>query len=456
MAGIGFELRRLSRSKSYFGLLRAYFYAGTIGSGPWVLSILAILIVGFLSIRIVVPPKAVAQFQVTVTWLIATSLIYTGAMQLAFTRYTADRLFEKRNDDIVPSLNAVLLTVLVPGFVLALAAIVWLVPGTSVAYRLTILTTFELLSAVWLLTVLLSGLKHYRALVLLYAAGYGTGVGVGLALRPIGLEGLLIGFLTGQALLLIGMLLLILHRYPSKRFFDFNFLSRRRLKPWLLFAGLFFNLGVWVDKFLFWIWPPTSEPIIGNLRASSIYDTPIFLAYFTVIPGMAVFLLRMETDFAGAYNRYFDAIRHGGALSTLRGYRREMISSAKEGLYDILKVQGVTLFFVIALGYRLLDAVGLTSLYAPLLNLDSIGVALQVLFMASLNVLFYLDHLFEAAMLTLLLFLANLGFTIATLYLGPFYFGYGFSGAMLIAALASLAVTDRALNRLNYETFMLR
>ena len=50
MAGIGFELRKLLQKESYFGLFQAYAYAGIISSGPWVLSIVGILFVGFLSI----------------------------------------------------------------------------------------------------------------------------------------------------------------------------------------------------------------------------------------------------------------------------------------------------------------------------------------------------------------------------------------------------------------------
>ena len=46
MAGIGFELRKLLNKRSYTGLLQAYAYAGIISSGPWVLSIVGIMLIG--------------------------------------------------------------------------------------------------------------------------------------------------------------------------------------------------------------------------------------------------------------------------------------------------------------------------------------------------------------------------------------------------------------------------
>ncbi|MEQ1668845.1 MAG: exopolysaccharide Pel transporter PelG, partial [Sulfuriferula sp.] len=95
MAGIGFEIKKILRRDSYLSLFTAYAYAGIIGSGPWVLSILGVLIIGLMSLSVVVPNILITQFQVTVTHLIAMSLILTGFLQLGFTRYIADRLFEK-------------------------------------------------------------------------------------------------------------------------------------------------------------------------------------------------------------------------------------------------------------------------------------------------------------------------------------------------------------------------
>jgi len=62
MAGIGFELRRILDRDSYAATLQAYIYAGLISAGPWVLSILSVLIVGILSLSVVVPEILLALF----------------------------------------------------------------------------------------------------------------------------------------------------------------------------------------------------------------------------------------------------------------------------------------------------------------------------------------------------------------------------------------------------------
>jgi polysaccharide biosynthesis protein PelG len=458
MAGIGFELRRLSRSETYFGLLRAYFYAGIIGSGPWVLSILAILILGVLSLGALAPASQVSDFQISVTWLIALSLIYSGGTQLAYTRYVADRLFERESGRVLPNLFGMLLITGSPLLLASIPLSLWLLPQTSPAYRLLMIVSLNLLNMVWVLTVLLSGLKQYRWLLLLYFLGYGGSDALGLILgrAGFGTEGLLLGFVLGQAVILLGSLALIWREYPPERLLEFDFLRPGRLHLWLLPTGLLFNAGVWADKLLFWLSAGPGQSVIGDLRASMIYDKPIFLSYFTLIPGMAVFLLRMEVDFVQAYEHYYSAVRDGGALSAIRAYRTQMVVTAREGIYDIIKIQGFTLLGLIALGPSLLAVFHIPALYFPLLAIDSLGVGLQLLVMAGLNILFYLDRLRTTAAISAIMLLGNLGFSYLSLLLGPFYYGYGFVLAMLLPAVLVLTVIDRAMDKLNYTTFMLR
>ncbi len=431
MAGIGFELRRLSRSETYLGLLRAYAYAGIVSSGPWVLSIAAILMLGMLSIGFVIPSVQITQFQVSVTWLIALSLIYTGGFQLIYTRYVADRLFERRPECVVPNLTGALLVLLLPATALVSVAMLMLFPGTSVAYRWLMISGFMLLCMVWILTVLLSGLKQFRAVLTIYSAGYGTVVVLALWLRPFGMEGLLTGFVAGQLVLVLGMSRLIWKEYPPTQLVDLDFFRNQKSRLWLIPAGILFNAGVWVDKFIFWLDPATGHRVIGVLQSSVIYDTPTFLAYLTIVPGMAVFLLRMEVDFVRAYDRYFTLVRGGGTLAAIEQQRREMILAARHGIRDILGTQGLTLLVLVAFARTILPALNISVLYSGQLAIISVGVMLQLLVMAALNVLFYLDDLRETVLITAVMLVANAGCSYASIVLGPYFYGYGFAAGML-------------------------
>lgn len=456
MAGIGFELRKLLKRDSLLGLMQAYAYAGIISSGPWILSIIGILVIGVMSVAIVVPDFLITQFQVSVTYIISVSLVLTGLVQLAFTRFTADRLFEKRPDMILPNFNGLLLTVTAVSGTLGMLAVMFLFPQENLIYRLLMLAGFVTVSNIWVATIFLSGMKEYKSILVLFAVGYGMSVLLALMLRALKLEGLLAGFVLGQFVLLIGMIILILRNYPSPSFISFAFLKPRYLYFTLVAVGFFYNLGIWLDKFMFWFYPDTSQQVIGPLRASVIYDIPVFLAYLSIIPGMAVFLVKMETDFVEYYDNFYEAVRSGGSLEHIEEMRNEMVYIVRQGIYQIIKIQSIAALVLFVSGDVLLGWLKISDLYLPLLFVNLISAALQVVFLGLLNVFFYLDKRRVVLALTGSFVLLNGAFTAVTLYLGPKFYGYGFALALMIVIMAALWVLDRKLDSLEYDTFMLQ
>ncbi len=146
------------------------------------------------------------------------------------------------------------------------------------------------------------------------AFGYGLMVLMSYFLPSNGLLGLMLIFTFCQALITFTFLFFVIRDYPADKLVSFSFLNSSKVFYSLLFCGLFYNLGVWVDKFVFWFRREPSHQVIDFFRASYIYDLPIFIAYLAIVPGMAVFMLRMETDFAAACLKFYQAVREGGTL----------------------------------------------------------------------------------------------------------------------------------------------
>ncbi len=456
MAGIGFEIRKILRRDSYLSMFSAYAYAGIIGSGPWILSILGVLIIGLLSLGVVLPDILITQFQVTVTHLIAMSLILTGFLQLGFTRYIADRLFEKNTDAILPNfIGAIFVTTLGSGLI-GMALALFAFPQQDAIYRTLLVANFVVLCNIWIATIFLSGMKNYKAILVLYTAGYSLAVIAAIILRSFGLNGLLLGILLGHFALLSGMILLIIHSYPSNRFIEFDFLGKKRMFISLIWTGFFFNLGTWIDKYIFWYSASTGQSVIGVFHASLIYDLPIFLAYLSIIPGMAVFLVRMETDFVEYYQKFYDAVRNGGTLDYIEEMRDEMVETARQGIFEIIKIQSMAVLVVFVAAPTLLRVIGISQYYIPLLYVDVVATGLQVVFLGVMNVLFYLDKRTTALILTALFAGLNLIFSLFSIYLGADWYGYGFAVSLLITIVVGLYWLDRKLAILEYETFMLQ
>lgn len=456
MAGIGFELRKLLKKESYFGLIQAYAYAGVISSGPWVLSIIGILFVGFVSLGFVFPRLLIVQFQVSVTYLIMSSLILTGFIQLGFTRFIADSLFSKKDDMVLPNFAGMLLIVTSVSGAVGLLAIFFLFSGLGLPYRLLMLSGFVILSAIWVTTIFLSGMKQYKEIVVLFTLGYAVVVASAFILRTLGMEGLLLGFVIGHFVLLVGMVTMTLRTFTMNKPIAFDFLRPGAMFTSLVWAGFLYNLAVWTDKLMFWFYPDTSQPIIGPLRASLIYDLPIFLAYLAIIPGMAVFLVRIETDFVEYYEKFYDAVREGGSLDHIETMRDNMLFTIRQGLFEIVKIQAIAILVVFVLGSKLLNWLGISQLYLPLLYVDVVAAGLQVVLLGILNVFFYLDKRHIVVVLCLVFLAANFLLTGLSLYMGANYYGYGFALALLLTVLIGMHLLTRKIDMLEYETFMLQ
>lgn len=457
MAGIGFQLRKILKRDSLSSDLSAYVYAGIISAGPLILSILGILLIGVLSLGVVDPPVLIVQFQVSVTYLISFSLVITGAVQLLFTRFISDRLFQNQPDRVLPNYNGMMvITTLATGLLGLFLAIVAF-GGVSPLYRVLMVMGFVIVSNIWICIIFLASIKRYSIILFAFFIGYAITVAVAVSLNRYGLEGLMAGFVAGHAVLLACMTAVMHRDHTSghRQYMAFEVFDRRYAYPSLVMVGLLFNLGVWLDKFMFWF-SETGSDVIGPLRASVIYDLPVFISYLCIIPGMAVFLLRLETDFADSYNGYYAAVRNGGTLSHIREMRNEMVRSARAGLYDILKIQAVVTLLIFAFGDKLLEAVGISSLYLPLLQIDVVAASLQVLFLGCLNIFLYLDRRSIVLGLTVLFAGLNGVLTWATLEIGPNAYGYGFAGALVVVVFLAVFVLNRSFERLEYETYMLQ
>jgi uncharacterized membrane protein len=455
MAGVGFSLKALQSDGSYWRLIQRYGAAGLISSGPWLLSISTLLLLGVVGKHLSFVPGDFQRFQVSVTWLFASSLLWTGPWQLMFTRFTADREFLAEHGEIVPNLIGAL--ALCGMASAALAGACWgLFSAESLAFKVALSGAFVVLCQVWLVVIVLNGVRAHGSVLGCFCAGYAVTFGACMLMAQYGAAGLIAGFAIGQATLLFVALSVLYERLPSVREISFRFAERRALMPELGLIGLLYNLGVWIDKLIFWLNPATSRSVVGPLCASEVYDLPIFLAYLTSVPAMAVFLVRVETDFAEHHAAFYAAVRDGAPLLRLEALRDELTSAARRGIADILRVQGIALLISCASGRALLRAFGISELHLPLFYIDATGVALQVVLLAVTSMFFYLDRRGAVLFLTGLLVVSNGTLTWLTQWLGPEFYGYGFACATGLTSLLGVLKLDRSFTHLVRDTFMLQ
>jgi uncharacterized membrane protein len=457
MAAIGFKLRARVRPNTVLGWVRAYAYAGLAGAGPWICSAMGIVLVGVLSLPSESTNKAISGFEVSTTYMIAASLILTGPWQFALTRFISDRLYDKRVGMILPNFTGAALIVTLIAIAIGAALIAWLLRDESRVYQATLLAGFVVECNIWLAVAFLSGLRRYGVVLFAFVVGYGLSAVAAIALQRFHVEGLVLGFTIGQGVLLaISLSAIYYSGFWSGKPIALDFLKKEYRYPSLMLLGLLYYLATWVDKLMFWYTPGTGHPVLGQLHASLIYDTPVFLSYVVILPAMAAFLLRMETEFAPHYKSFYGAVLEGASLEQIEIARNGMVEALRGALFDIIKVESVTALIFFASAPALLKKLGMSTLYLPLLYVDVVAAALQMLLLITISGLLYLDR--RKSVVTLIVIFAALNATLTayTLTCSPLFYGYGFAVALLLSVLIGVWTLNRRLEFLEYETYMLQ
>jgi len=457
MAGIGFELRKILKEDRLLSLGKVYGYSAILSSGPWVVSIIAIILVGFINLSNFGESSDAFRFQVVITYAIAlaSSLIVTGILQLPFTRYVADLIFNSREDEILPSYFGAIAMAWGLGLPIVIPFYMWVFEGQGFFFLIGVVSTFLILCGVWISSILAASLKYYTGVVWAYFLSYGLIVVCSYYFGDT-IEMLIFIFFLGNSVLFVILMTLIIKSYNSSIFMKVDFFLSENWYWSLGIAGLTYNLGAWVDKFIFWYHPATGHTVIGKLNASIVYDMPIFLAYLSILPGMAIFFYRLESDFAEKYDLYYDAVRSGGTLATIRRYRNDMVEVIRHAIHEILMIQGIVDIILFLSAPHMFDLLNIPQLYLGLLYILTIGSMLQLAFMSVLAILYYLDRKHVAMWLCIAFFVSNAVFTLISIDLGPAMFGYGYTLSLLLVFMASLVVIRNEMDRLDYETFMLQ
>ena len=455
MAGIGFQLRRLTAPRTFSGLLGAYASAAAISAGPWIISIIALMALTWL-LHLSLPADQISLFTTSVTHVYAFALILTGPLQIIHARYTADCISLKQEDRIFPSFKGGV----------ALAAVLSAVLGGVFFFRFVhasvLFSTFAAgllvyVSCIFIASVYLSALRKYYGIVFAFAVGYGSGVMAAwqLSLR-FGVDGAMAGLLLGHLVLFVFLAICIRAELKSGAGSAFAFMRSFAKFPDLMLCGLFYNLGIWIDKFLFWWLSESRVQVSGALYAAPDYDLAIYLSLLSIAPGMAVFILQVETDFSEKFHEYFDTVNQGGTMSEVISAKHRLILSLRDGFNRLLKVQGVTTALLVIYANDLTAWFNVSHVQTGIFRITLFGTFLLVMFLAMLTVLFYFNDRRGALLCAFVFLLANGTLSAATIVQNEAWYGFGFVVAAGLALFIAAARVNSRLDHLEYHTFRIQ
>lgn len=451
MAGIGFRLQKLLSGDDYTSTVKAFGFSTLITAGPFLLTVILVLFVQSIT-KGTLTERGMSYLQCLITYGFAFSLITVGPTYLVLTRYVADEYYRGH----VTSFSASFFSAYTVNLLVWGPLVFWFFSGLGADWgmRLNAFALFALAVGIWLAMIFLSAAQNYwlvsraflRGLLVSLPGAYVLG-------RYQGVSGYFAGFIAGQAVVLCSLVSAMLKEFGYWEARDRNWISYLRLHPRLAAIGFFYNLGIWADKFLFWA-SNEGEWLDARLRYSPIYDTPMFVAYLTIIPALVHFFLLVETDFFGKYGSYYRAIQRQESLSVLERRRLDIIDSLRFSLTRVLTVQGlVTLLALLAAPWIIVLA-RMDPMHLSVLRLGIFAAFLQAGALIALNILLYFDHQKEALMVSASFCVLNALFTDLSLRAGLLAYGYGYALAALLSLALALYYLNERLRHLHYWTFM--
>ena len=452
MAGIGFVLRKLTSRGDLLGLVQGYAHASISSSGGWLFTIVTLSLITFFG-----PSFAsyadLSVFRLIVVYNFAFSLVLTGPLVLVLTRYLSDQIFA-RTVDGVPGMVVGGMTVAVVTSAPLVLPFYFLYLDLTPAARVAGWLGYALVTAVWVLGVFLSTLKEYGAvtrtfgmgMLIALAAAYGAGPNAGVS-------GMLLGFDVGLAFIVFALVARVFAEFPFPVSRPFAFLPYFRSQwPLALSGGIYFT-GIWADKWLMWM-APERQVLPSGLVSYPDYDSALFLAALSIVPSMAVFVVNIETRFFDQYHRFYRAIGSHATLARLYDLQAGLLKAVFLGSRQLVLPQAMLVVAALALAPAIFTAFDIPYGQIGIFRIAMLGALFQLFFMLLTIVLSYLDlNRLTLGLHTLFLVTNTLG-TVATLYLGFPYYGYGYFLASVVSFLAACLVTFRCLDDLPYHAFI--
>lgn len=450
MAGIGFRLQSLLDEDSYTSSLKAYAYSGLIAAGPFVITILVVTMVNWAAFENI-SAQQLAYFQNMITYAYAYALITLGLSQMVVTRYIADSYYSGHTTHF----SAVFFSNFIVNALLWTPGALWFLSGLSVSggFKLSALILYLVTMGMWLALIFLSAAKDYVSMSRAFIIGAAVSAAVGVFMgERLGLEGYFGGFVSGQIVTFYLLVSALLREFGYSEARDYYWLGYFLKHPRLALIGLVYNLGIWADKFLFW-GSPEGKSLDSNFSYCPVYDAPLFYSYLTVVPSLAYFLFRMETDFFLKYQAYYKGIERQESLDALEGRRLAIVESLSHNLMRMVLFQGILSGLVLIIVPWIAHATRLDPLQMGVLRIGIFASFLQLGVLIVLNLLLYFDLQTDALTMTGVFCLANGLLTFLSLRFGLPAFGFGYSLACFLALAVGFSLLNERLRLLHYWTF---
>ena len=435
MAGVGFELRKAVTSENRTEKTSGFFGAAFSSSGSMIIAITIFAVIQAAAKAQHAPQAVNDRFMCYITNAMFLSILICSLLSTVLSRYVSNAVYLGKPQKVLPSLIGGAASVSAAGGLLFFLQLLF--SGTEPESAIPLFLLFISLCACWLLMTYITLIREYKRIVFAYSAAFGVAVAL-LALLyfttelsvPSMVLILLAAFATVDILLFRAVCLTFSKHDQSL----FAFRHELRHNPCLMLVGFLMAAGMLGHFWLTWFLSDSSTTISLFFRFNSKYDFPAIAAYFSTIPSAIYFITIFETDFSDKYQRYFAALKFGGA-SEIESAKESLVITLRKKLRTLFLIQTASCVAFITAGSKLLGVmnIGMTESMLGTFRIFCVGYSLYYIGSTLILLRLWFSDERRAVFDALVFALGTFGGTYLGIVFFPQYTGAAFaaSGAVL-------------------------
>ncbi|MFP3155287.1 exopolysaccharide Pel transporter PelG [Lachnospiraceae bacterium ZAX-1] len=350
MAGIGFELNKLIRRRGIVSCVSFYGVAAVVYTGPMLLGFCMLYMISFMASLFHVPPSEKELVIVVISYSLIASNILNSLLSLVTTRYTADMIYTDRMDKILPSMYGSIGIQLLLG--IPTYGVFVFFSGAGLVLGIMAFALFCELTVVWTLVTYITAVKDYKRILMIFAFGTILSVLAGfvmITLKIYIVYAMIGAVYIGYGVILAGAYNVVRQYFPNRMDGCFQFLSRLKDYPTLLFIGILSSIGLFSHMIFVW-YSIYGKTVLGLFRSSPQYDIPALFAFVSMLMTTVNFSATAEVNFYPAYKDYFDLLSGNGTIRQINTAEDKMIITLERELVYLAMKQFVFTMIAIALG----------------------------------------------------------------------------------------------------------
>lgn len=436
MAGIGFELKKIYKKKNIYSLLQGIGYSTVVSIGPTIVTIVIILLMYKLLNMSDVEYSKRELLSSTILYSFIFPLIVSTPFNAILSRYIADKIFQRKMEDILPSYYVgIVLTVCLQAILSAPFCIrLYLISDLGAFFVFSSYCLMMIIVIMFYSMIYLTATKDYKIITLNFTIGMLFALAFGFLFVKIlkwnVIEGVLYALTIGFFYISAGEFSYI------KRYFGENSGNYKESLSYILgfkrlfLSGLFYALGLYCHNFVFWT-SELSVVVADSYHTAPTYDMATYLAMLTNISSMVIFIVLAETSFHDRYQVYSEAIIRS-TLRDIEKAKNDMFRLLIQQISFVVQVQAIITCIIFLLIIIFMPSFGFSGITMELYPTLTAGYYVIFIMYCNIVFLYYFADMTGAFLTSFLFFLVVFVGSIIASHFSIRWYGMGtFAGALV-------------------------